>query len=794
MSPVYSPGASVTPEHISQQIYEGLGSATLWDFANAWAQVSTKFYELAAQCDTLTERWILGFLQSEAGTTIATAAASYAHMLRTTAGIARQASAQSATMARAFDSTKSAVASPQAIEANRRHREWLTSAEIIISQKSALIAECDAEYDIIWAQNISAMEFYHREFMKVQGQQHSWPEFEANSRNYGSGNTGSRNLGGGNTGFDNVGWGNFGYRNIGAGNYGTGNWGVSNKGNNNIGFGITGDNRVGFGWLNLDIRNGTWEFGGGWLKLNTGHNNWGLGNTGNNNVGFFNSGNNNVGVLNSSNNIRGIGNSHPSICGSTPTGDTITPHQPPHHPLVTADNGVPTTSLLAASHDHPFPDLTQLSPAGGELPRNTSQSSLISLDDQNFVIIHDDVSSDNDFLRFFPNGDHNNDLHLPTNDDLSSRRTSLSSTSALIDDSLFTNPSLIPATTDDHMLSLSSGQPSSFATSSINTVIPANNEHLSFNDPLSDSMTSPSTPLSPPLPPPPPFSSLPPSLSNDLPTPPPSNNSVHLGEATLNHQDLNEFSATSSPATSNDLPSSGLTQTPQASGGSLNDTASLAPNEQTTFNLSQSDNNPPPPPSHNPVHLEQAEPNTQNLSSAPPPPPPPPPLPPPPPPAPDLTHMKGAQGMHASPGHKSLMEAIASKNAERGNFVDPLAGKTSDPKNALLNAIRKAGEKSAAQNSGGYEDPLKAIAERKAADAAAEKAAIRKAASPNTGSLNTASPRSLSFKEQMEAALEARKAVLCSSQESVLSPTQSEESLDWLDGGQRRQSRAAEWP
>ncbi|WP_415823701.1 PPE domain-containing protein, partial [Mycobacterium basiliense] len=360
------------PEINSVLLHSGAGSGPLLTAAAAWDGLAAELGSAATSFGSVTAGLAAGSWQGAAAAEMAAAAAPYAGWLNAAAAAAEATAGQARALVGVFEAALAATVDPMVVAANRA---VLTSLALtnVFGQNTAAIGAAEAEYELMWAQDVAAMAGYHGgasaavsalqafgptaqavagspggllgEFFNALLTAPKTLSFNAGLANVGNGNIGSanigdfnfgaanvggRNLGLGNIGGGNVGFGNFGSTNIGFGNSGLaaglpglGNIGLSNAGSGNFGFGNLGVGNVGL------ANNGTGNIGIGLVgdnltgigPLNSGASNIGLFNSGTGNVGFFNSGTGNFGLFNSGSYNTGIGNSGMASTGMFNSGD-----------------------------------------------------------------------------------------------------------------------------------------------------------------------------------------------------------------------------------------------------------------------------------------------------------------------------------------------------------------------------------------------------------------------------------------------------------------------------------------
>ncbi|WP_156763198.1 PPE family protein, partial [Mycobacterium sp. E787] len=308
------------PEVNSARIYLGAGPGPMLAAAAAWEGLAGELGSAASSFGSVTSGLVGAAWQGPAAVAMVGAAAPYQGWLSAAAAQAQGAAGQARAAAAAFEAAASATVHPAAVAANRSQFVSLVRSNLL-GLNAPAIAAAEAQYEQMWAADVSAMVGYHGGASAVAAQlkpmaqtlsgplgpvQAALANFNlgagnSGSGNVGGGNTGNQNLGGGNIGSQNVGGGNIGSANVGNGNNGVGNIGGGNRGNQNLGSGNAGNNNTGFGNAGLGNMGsgnlGNTNVGNG----NLGSGNVGIGNRGDSNMGVGNRGSNNVGIANTGN-------------------------------------------------------------------------------------------------------------------------------------------------------------------------------------------------------------------------------------------------------------------------------------------------------------------------------------------------------------------------------------------------------------------------------------------------------------------------------------------------------------
>ncbi len=148
--------ATLPPEINSKRMYAGPGCGSMTEAIKAWESLATRLYAAAADYRAVTSKLLARW---EGATEITQAAAPYMDWLAATATQAEHAATQARAAASAYESALAAMVPPPVIEANRAHRTELAKANCL-GQTSPAIAETEACYERMWAQDTEAMYGY----------------------------------------------------------------------------------------------------------------------------------------------------------------------------------------------------------------------------------------------------------------------------------------------------------------------------------------------------------------------------------------------------------------------------------------------------------------------------------------------------------------------------------------------------------------------------------------------------------------------------------------------------------
>jgi PPE-repeat protein len=147
--------AMLPPEINSGRMYSGPGSGPMIEAATTWDATAARLYDTATDYKSVTSKLADGW-QGPAAMAMTRAAAPYAGWLNALAAQAEQTAAQAKTAASAYESALAAMVPPPVIEANRALRTSLATANCL-GQSSPDIADAEADYEQMWAQDADAM-------------------------------------------------------------------------------------------------------------------------------------------------------------------------------------------------------------------------------------------------------------------------------------------------------------------------------------------------------------------------------------------------------------------------------------------------------------------------------------------------------------------------------------------------------------------------------------------------------------------------------------------------------------
>lgn len=147
---------TLPPESNSGRMHSGPGAGSMVDAAKAWGVLGAQLGDMA-----LTYRAVIAELDVGQRSAITRSVAPYLAWLDATAAQARQTAIQATAAAAAYGLALAAVVAPYEIDANRLRRISLAAANCL-GQLSPAIADAEADYERMWAQDAAAMYAYAR--------------------------------------------------------------------------------------------------------------------------------------------------------------------------------------------------------------------------------------------------------------------------------------------------------------------------------------------------------------------------------------------------------------------------------------------------------------------------------------------------------------------------------------------------------------------------------------------------------------------------------------------------------
>jgi PPE-repeat protein len=150
---------ALPPEINSARIYAGPGSTSLQAAASAWNAIAAEMSSAATAYSNVvtqlaSEEWL-----GPASTSMANAAGQYVSWMGTTAAQAEQTAILARTAAAAYEQALMSSVPPPAIAVNRAETAQLVATNVL-GQNTPAIAQLEAQYGQMWAQDAAAMYTY----------------------------------------------------------------------------------------------------------------------------------------------------------------------------------------------------------------------------------------------------------------------------------------------------------------------------------------------------------------------------------------------------------------------------------------------------------------------------------------------------------------------------------------------------------------------------------------------------------------------------------------------------------
>jgi PPE-repeat protein len=147
------------PEFNSARMYAGAGSSSLMTAASAWNALAAELNSAALGYENVvtqlsSEEWL-----GPASTSMAAAVTPYVAWMKTTAATAEEAATQASAAAAAFEQAFASVVPPPLIAANRATLAQAVATNVL-GQNTGVIAQLEAQYGEMWAQDATAMYTY----------------------------------------------------------------------------------------------------------------------------------------------------------------------------------------------------------------------------------------------------------------------------------------------------------------------------------------------------------------------------------------------------------------------------------------------------------------------------------------------------------------------------------------------------------------------------------------------------------------------------------------------------------
>ena len=150
---------TIPPEINSARMYSGPGSSSLQAAASSWNGIAAELSSAATAYDKVVTQLASDEWMGPASTSMAAAAQQYVSWLGTTAAQAEQAAIQARSAAAAYEQAFAATVAPPLVAANRAETAAAVQANVF-GQYTPLIAQLEAQYGEMWAQDSAAMYAY----------------------------------------------------------------------------------------------------------------------------------------------------------------------------------------------------------------------------------------------------------------------------------------------------------------------------------------------------------------------------------------------------------------------------------------------------------------------------------------------------------------------------------------------------------------------------------------------------------------------------------------------------------
>ena len=150
---------ALSPEINSARMYAGAGSSSLMTAASAWSALAAELNSAALGYENVvtqlsSEEWL-----GPASASMASAVTPYVAWMKTTAATAEEAATKASGAAAAFEQAFASVVPPPLIAANRATLAQAVATNVL-GQNTGIIAQLEAQYGEMWAQDATAMYTY----------------------------------------------------------------------------------------------------------------------------------------------------------------------------------------------------------------------------------------------------------------------------------------------------------------------------------------------------------------------------------------------------------------------------------------------------------------------------------------------------------------------------------------------------------------------------------------------------------------------------------------------------------
>jgi PPE-repeat protein len=150
---------ALPPEYNSARMYMGPGSSSFQVAASAWNGLAAELQSAAQGYETTITQLSSDTWTGPASAAMASAAQPYISWMQETAAQAEQAAAQAQAAAAAYEQAFASTVAPPLVAANRAETAAAIQANVF-GQYTSLIAQLEAQYGEMWAQDAAAMYTY----------------------------------------------------------------------------------------------------------------------------------------------------------------------------------------------------------------------------------------------------------------------------------------------------------------------------------------------------------------------------------------------------------------------------------------------------------------------------------------------------------------------------------------------------------------------------------------------------------------------------------------------------------
>ncbi|RFD24532.1 PPE family protein, partial [Mycobacterium uberis] len=159
--------AALPPETNSTRMYLGVGSGPIVAAAAAWTGLAKELSAAARGLQSVLETLLLSF-RGESSEALTERVLPYVGWLSLTAAGADETAGQLTAVASAYDTARSGTVPPTVVLVNRMQTAMLKALNWF-GQFSSMIADQEADYELMWTQNAMAMTAYQSQVLDVIG-------------------------------------------------------------------------------------------------------------------------------------------------------------------------------------------------------------------------------------------------------------------------------------------------------------------------------------------------------------------------------------------------------------------------------------------------------------------------------------------------------------------------------------------------------------------------------------------------------------------------------------------------